>query len=220
MSAKIEHQIRLIAMLRDFTGRMPDVYGSQTEFFIVSLHSMSEYLVELKTATLREACDSFCAKLDRGSVTEKNLADFKSQLDKLVSESDFKTVCASMVGSKELVRKRLSGLSPVSLLTEERKTAGRDADSDRHIRETYDRLNFGSLAAAVSSRPDDRAVDAALLKARASVGEYCCMYHVPLDSEDTLSPFSLSCVDAMIAACYRLLADIRRARSGGQRDNL
>jgi len=145
MPTKTEHQIRLIAMLRDFTGRMPDVYGSQTEFFIVSLHSMSEHLGELKLATLREACESFCAKLDKGSAHDEALAALKGQLDKLISDRDFRMVCASMVGSKELVRKRLSGLAPVSLLAEERKKAGRDPGADRYISETYARLNFGPL---------------------------------------------------------------------------
>jgi len=191
MATKTEHQIRLIAMLRDFTGRMPEVYGSQTEFFIVSLHSMSEHLVELKRATLAEACEAFCARLDRRAVSETVLEDFKSQLDKLVSDKDFRLACASMAGSNELVRKRLSGLAPVSLLAEDRKTAGRDVGADKYITEAYDRLNYGPLAAEVRAMPDDRTMDAALLKARTSVREYCCMYHVPLSKvQPILTHFS------------------------------
>jgi hypothetical protein len=218
MATKTEHQIRLIAMLRDFTGKMPAAYGSQTEFFIVSLYSISEHLTELKAATLRETCDSFRAALDKGRVSDEALEEFKSVLDKLISEKDFRMISASMAGSKDLVRKRLSGLAPVSLLAEERKMAGRDIDADRHITEAYDRLSFGPLAAEVRAMPDDRTMDTTLLKARTSVREYCCMYHVPLSESDTLSPFSLSCVDAMVAASNRLLSNIIRIRAGGERD--
>ncbi len=214
--AKLEHQIKLIEMLREFTGRVPTAYASQMEFFIIILNNMSEHLVDLKKETLKETCDNFCAKLDRGSVSGETLAEFKSSLDKLVSEKDFRMVCGFMIGSKGLIRKRLSELAPVSLLSEERKRERKDPDADRYIAETYSRLGFASLVSGLLGMPDERATDAALLKAREAVAEYCCLYRIPLNESDTLSPFSLSCVDAVISANYRLLSNIRKARAGGK----
>lgn len=209
----------LIVRLREFTGRVPAVYANQTEFIITSLQSMSEHLIDLKRETLKEACEGFNRKLDRGTVTDAMIAEFKDRLDKLISGRDFRMVCASMVGSKELVRKRLSTLGPVSLFEEERKTSGRDTEADRRVREAYARLNFAPLVRQVNAAPDERTVDAALVKARAEVAEYCCLYHIPLNEDDTFTPFSLLCVDAVIAACYRILSNIRKARkvkSGGE----
>ena len=87
--SKIEHQIMFIARLREFTGKVPVAYSSQKEFFINSLRRMSEHLVDLKKATLSEAAGNFAGKLDKGSVTDKTLVEFKELLEKIVSGKDF-----------------------------------------------------------------------------------------------------------------------------------
>ena len=51
----------------------------------------------------------------------------------------------------------------------------------------------------------------ALAKARTEVADYCCLYRIPLTNADTLTPFSLACVDAALAAGYRLFINIRQA---------
>ena len=199
-----------IAGLREFTGKVPVAYSDQKEFFINSLRRMSEHLLDLKKATLEEASETFTGKLGRGLVTAETLAEFKELLDKTVSAGDFALIIGSMIGSPELIRKRLAALAPFSLVEEEKKTRGRDPEAERHIGNAYARMNFAPLVKELGASPDDRTLDAVLSKARAEVAEYCCLYHIPLDSGDTFTPFSLLHVDAALAATYRLLSDIRK----------
>jgi hypothetical protein len=212
---KMEHQDRLISGLKAFTGSVPSAYANQREFFFTSLNSMSEDLINLKKETLSEACNKFKEKLDGGKVTDITITEFKALLEKLVPDRDFKRVCASMVGSNELIKSRISSLEPISLIEEERERAGKDPEAERHIKDTYVRLGFSELTMKVTASPDESTAEAVLAKAREEVKEYCCLYHVPLNEEDTLTPFSLLHVDAVIAASYRLLSDIRRAMSAG-----
>jgi len=55
---------------------------------------------------------------------------------------------------------------------------------------------------------NDATVDRILTRARENVAEYCCLYNVSMREEDTLTPFSLSRIDAVVGACYRLLIRI------------
>ena len=56
---------------------------------------------------------------------------------------------------------------------------------------------------------NDPAIDRILTIARESVADYCCLYRVPLRDDDTLTPFSLSRIDAVVGACFRLMVRIR-----------
>lgn len=206
--SRIEHQIMFISMLREFTGKVPAVYASQKEFFINSLRRMSEHLVDLKRETLKEICGNFAAKLDKGTVTGQAIIEFKEQLEKLVSDRDFALISGSLIGGKELIKKRLSVLAPLSLLDEEKKEEGRDPEVERQIKKAYERLDFPSLVREFGASPGDKTLDEVLAKARAEVAEYCCLYRIPLDQNDTFSPFSLLHVDAVLAACGRLLSNI------------
>jgi len=212
--SRMEHQVRFIATLREFTGKVPAVYASQKEFFINSLRSMSEHLFELKRETLMETCGNFAAKLDKGAVAGQAVVEFREQLEKLVSDGDFALISGSLIGGKELVKKRLSALAPLSLIDEEKKGEGRSPEAERHIKGAYERLNFPFLIREFGASPGDRALDAALVKAREEVAEYCCLYQIPLDKNDTFSPFSLLRVDAVLAACCRILSDIGKSHGG------
>ncbi|HBB66683.1 MAG TPA: hypothetical protein DCZ93_05170 [Elusimicrobia bacterium] len=209
--AKLENQARLVNALRAFTGKMPACYASEKEFFLVSLQDLAEYLGELQQETLKETCDSFARKLDAGKVTPYVIDDFKAALDRLISNADFKAVCAGMAGSGEFLKQRLAGLKPVSLLGEAKKNTGRDQEAERLINSAYSRLNFPELVKQVEVVPNDYAANLALTKARAEVADYCGMYRVQLREADTLTPFSMSCVDAALAASYRLFKNISRA---------
>jgi len=204
-----------IAMLREFTGKVPAVYANQKEFFINSIRCMSERLVDLKRETLRETCGNFAAQLDKGTVVGQAIVEFKEQLEKLVSDRDFSLISGSLPGSRELIKKRLSALAPLSLTDEEKKEEGRDPEVERHIKEAYERLNFPSLVREFGASPGDGTLDVVLAKARAEVAEYCCLYRIPLDKNDTFSSFSLLHVDAVLAACYRILSNLRKG--GGEK---
>jgi hypothetical protein len=208
---KLENQTMLVTALRAFTGKLPPGYADEREFFLTSLENMAEYLAGLQSETLKEACDSFLRKLDAGRVTLTTVGEFKARVDTLVSVADFRAVSAGMAGSREFIRQRLAALRFVSIFAEGKKAAGRDPEAERRIKETYARLNFDKLARRVEEEPNDFAANAALAQARGEVADYCCLYRIPLTNADTLTPFSLTCVDAALAASHRLYKSIRQA---------
>ncbi|HBA62137.1 MAG TPA: hypothetical protein DCZ92_15250 [Elusimicrobia bacterium] len=207
---KLENQARLVTALRAFTGKLPPGYADEKEFFLTSLQTMTEYLSDLQKETLQDLCDNFTRKLDAGKVTMETISEFKAGADRLISAADFRSVSAGMAGSKEFVKKRLLALAALSMIGEELKASGRDPDAERRITETYSRLGFPALAKKVEASPDAFTVGAALSKAREEVAAFCCLYRVPMgEAAETLTPFSLSCVDAALAASYRLFKAIR-----------
>lgn len=206
--AKLETQVRLVHALRTFTGKLPEFYVSEKEFLLVCLSDMTEYLGDLQRETLEEACGNFILKLEAGKVTLQAIDEFKAVLDRLVSNSDFKAVCAAMAGSRGFVRQRLQALKPLSMLAEVKKISGPDPDAERRVNGAYARMNFAALVAKVKADPYDRTVNAAFAKAREEVAEYCSVYRVQLREADTLTPFSMSYVDAAMAAVYLLYKNV------------
>lgn len=201
----------LVAALRTFTGEPPGGYTSEKDFFLTSFHNMAEYLADLQRETLAELCAAFIQKLKAGKTAPGAVEEFRSGLDRLISETDFKRVNAAMAGSNAFIEQRLAALEPFSIIKEEKKTAGRDPEAERHIKGAYSRLHFDALVKRVEAHPHDQAADAALASARREVAEYCCLYRIPLEETATLTPFSLSCVDAALAASYRLYKNLASA---------
>lgn len=213
---KLESQARLVNALRVFTGELPGCYASEKEFFLVSMGDMEEYLRDLQGETLAEARAGFIRKLEAGQVKPETIDAFKAVLDPLVSDSDFKAVCAGMAGSREFVKNRLLAVKPLSLLDEAKKDeARRDPDARRRLNGAYSRLNFPALLRQVEAAPHDLAANAALAKAREEISDYCGVYKVQLREGDTLTPFSMSCVDAALAAAYLLFKDVNRVTRRG-----
>lgn len=213
--AKVETQSRLIVALKSFAGKMPPSYTNETEFFLVSLQDMEEYLADLQKETLRVSRESFIRKLDAGKADAKAIEDFEAALAKVVSPSDLRTVRSGLAGSKELIKERLSRLQPISLVNEWKKGAGRDPEAEKLINAAYARMQFPVLLKLVQADPTDLSANAALLKARAKVSEYCTTYCIPSNAAATFKPISLSCVDAALSACHGLYKDIRKALGRG-----
>ncbi|OGS13500.1 MAG: hypothetical protein A2234_10375 [Elusimicrobia bacterium RIFOXYA2_FULL_58_8] len=208
---KLANQTMLVTALKAFTGALPPGYSCEKEFFLTSLRNMAQYLADLQAETLREVCENFLHKLNAGKATQAAADEFKADIDRLVSAADFRTVSAWMAGSREFIKNRLDSLKAVSMISEEQKTSGRDPEAQRHIKETYARLRFDTLEKQVEAAPNDATVNTALATARRAVAEYCCLYRVQLNPAETLTPFSLACVDAALAAGHRLFMAIRQA---------
>jgi hypothetical protein len=210
--AKLESQARLVTALRAFTGKLPECYASEKEFFLVSLGDMEEYLRDLQGETLAEVGAGFLHKLEAGQVTPEAIGAFKAALDPLVSNADFKAVCAGLAGSREFIKSRLLAVKPLSLLDEAKKDeVRRDPDARRRLNGAYSRLSFPALLKQVEAAPHDLAANTALAKARGEISDYCGVYKVQLQEGDTLTPFSMSCVDAALAAAYLLFKGVNRA---------
>jgi hypothetical protein len=210
---KYESQVRLICGLKELAGSVNGVYASQKEFFIVTLNEMTADLAELKKENLRETVESFTGKLARGPVSQGDILALKESLDKLVSAKDFDFVCAGMAGSAALIGERLARAQPLCIAAEERHgTLQRDPAADRLVAGAYKHMRFEALEGeAARFRADPAAEDRVLARARERVADYCLVYRLPMSAEDTLPPFSLSSIDAVVAACYRLLARLRGA---------
>jgi len=208
---KLENQTMLVTALRAFTGKLPPGYATEKEFFLTSLLNMEEYLGVLQAETLKEVCAVFLRKLEAGKAAQREIDDLKAAVDHLVSDADFKLVCAGMAGSAAFIRQRLAGLKPVSMLGEARKGPGMDSGTERRIESAYARLNFPALVKQAAAAPSDASANAALAKAREEVAEYCLLYRIQVNAGDTLTPFSMSYVDAALAASYLLYKDLSKA---------
>ena len=210
-----EFQVRLIAALGQFAGEMPAGFLSQKEFFLIKLEDISENLAALKLARLRAAEGSLLRRLEKGPLADGDLTDFKGAIDKLLSSRDYDYVCAALAGSRELLKKRLAEVKPLSIADEEKKAPGapREQAADRLVSEAYRRLRFDELEREALRAGGYAAADLFLGTARGRVAEYCVLYRVPIHADDTLTTFSLSSIDAVAGACFRLLA---RLRAGGR----
>ena len=210
--AKVETQSRLIVALKAFTGELPAPYQNESEFFLVALQDMEEYLADLQNEALRVSRDGFIKKLDAGKVTEKTMEDLETALARVVSPSDLRAVRTGLAGSKDLIKDRLSRLQPVSLVKEWKKEAARDPDAEKQINLAYSQMQFPLLVRVVEADPTDLSANAALAKARLKVSEYCATYCIPTNAAATFKPVSLSCVDAALSACHSLYKNIGKAQ--------
>lgn len=212
---KYESQVRLISGLKELAGSVNGVYASQKEFLIVTLNEMTADLAELKKANLLEAAGAFMDRLARGPVSQADITALKEALDKLVSVKDFDFACSGLAGSAGLICERLARLQPLCIAAEERRGAlPRDPAADRLVTEAYRHMSFEALEKEAARFRDDISENRVLAKARERVADYCVVYRLPMSPEDTLPPFSLSRIDAVTGACYRLLARMRGASRG------
>ena len=206
------HRSGLAARLREFGGGTPPGFLGQKEFFISVLRAAEEPLAALQFEALRLVCAGFLEKLGRGRVTPELLEEFKDPLDKLLSSGDFLLVEGGLPGSPEVVRARLAALRPLSIAEGARTGTLRDPGGERLLTEAYRRLGFDRLEKGLPGLRGDAALDELILRARRSVAEYSRLYQVEPSAEETLTPFSLSRIDAALGACYRLLARLRTVR--------
>lgn len=198
----------LAARLRDLAGKELFGCANQADYLITALRDIADNVLEIKKAALAGACARFSEKL-AGRLAEEEITAFKDILDKLVSAEAFLYIEAGLAGSPRLLRERLAGLKPLSLALEESRGALKDPAGERLVAEAYRRLGFDKLEAGYLQTVNGLARERALAAARGNVADYCCVYRVPVSKEDTLTPFSLSRVDAVAAACYRLLRRLR-----------
>lgn len=210
---KFECQVRLIASLGEFVGPVPPAFGSHREHFIVTLQRIAADLEEFKRGSLRALGDWLLERRRRGCPSQADIEQFKDLLEKLVPGRDYMMVCSALTGSSEFLSEKLSRASVLSIASEEKKLPGepRDPAADRLVSEAYRRLGFDKLQELAGRQP----ADAVLARGREQVAEYCALYRLPLSAEDTLPPFSLSRIDAVVGACFRLLAAVNAAGRGG-----
>lgn len=204
-----ENRNVLAAALSAFTGPLPPGYAGEREFYLTALLGMGGCLCDLQRDALKDVCDRFLALVAAGKAAPRAVEAFRSELDLLVSASDFQLASSGLAGSWEFLRQRLWRLRPVSLFAQARE-GELGFDAARKIKAAGDRMNFPRLAAQAAAGTGPRAADSALACARRAVGEYCAAYRVSVSPEATLTPFSLHCVDAALAASYQFYRDLAK----------
>jgi len=213
--SKAESQLTFITRLRDYCSeKVPDHYLGPMDFMRTTLQHMSESIMKLKSETLAEACKNFLQQLDMNGVTDKELTDFKSILDKLISSPKFTDIKVSFAfGDKDGIKRELLNISPMSFIEEERKkpeqSDGTAQTAKERVSFIYQRLDFDALEKEFLRDPK-QGVDGVLSRARQSVKEFCCAMRIPLRNKATFSPFILSDAEAMVAANDRFLRRIRQ----------
>ena len=201
----------LAASLRMFTGALPPGYADEKEFFVTSFLTMSEYLAHLQKEMFDALCNNFLGSVDAGKATPEIIQKFKADLGRLITAPDLRKLDAGMAGSKEFIKHMLAAITPLSLIAEEKKESGRDPEAERRITEIYARLKFDALAMKVKALPSDASANAALAEARKDITSYCGLQGIPMGDSSVLTPFYLYCMDAALAAIYRLYKSIRQS---------
>ncbi len=200
-----------------------------------------------------KSCEDFLHIFDRFAKTYEDLIYV---LDNFVCSKDFKEIKnmmpysrAERLGDKILLhqeekefahhklrvlRDRFSGLKPMSLVEEERKSKQeRDPEIERRISYAYNRLGLAAYEKAFTERLKEwsrtcrdksreenertlacvlsRFWDDVLPAVRKEVGEYCCQFQIPANKngDGTLTPFMLPRVEILIPANKRFFNRIR-----------
>ena len=216
--SKAESQLVFIARLRDYCSERIPSYCEREgpmAFMRNALQGMSESIMKLKHETLTDACGKFVKALDEGKATEKDVDDFTALVGALVPSGTATDIAGVLMKNKELsdskdvIKRSLLNVSPISFIEEERKPPeSRHASVVAQVSLVYRALGFEDLIKELVRDPKE-GVDRVLLKARQSVREYCCVMRIPMDDNDTLQPFMLAKAEAVVVANDRFLKKVR-----------
>ncbi|MDA8130086.1 MAG: hypothetical protein M0011_01145 [Elusimicrobia bacterium] len=205
---KLNSQLRLIAALKEFTGPVPAGQFTQKEFFIVKLQIIGDTLEEFKREKLAALVEWVLARMARGPLSEADSSRFRDSLSQLVSGKDYAQAAAGL-GTRELLAERLSRVTPVSASEEEKKRPGeyREPSVDKLTSDAYARMRFEDLEKEFAA---GRPVEELLNKARERVAGFCAVGKMPLGMDNTMPSPMMTCIEAVVGACYRLLARLKR----------
>ena len=205
---KLNCQLRLIAALKEFTGPVPEGQFTPREFFIVKLQIIGDILEEFKAEKLAALTSWVSDRMARGPLSDADSARFKDSLSQLLSGADYNSVSAGL-GSRELLMERLNRVKPASAAAEEKKRPGeyREPALDRQTGGAYARMRFEDLEKEFAA---GRPAEALLDKARERVAAFCAVGKMPLGMDNTMPSPMMTCIEAVVGSCYRLLAKLKR----------
>jgi len=217
---KAENQILFITKLKEYCSYSEETkkYVNPVDFTYMTLGLMAETLMELKEQTISEARNNYFRALTEGSRCEKEERTLLEILDKAVPEKTFTKIKTAMnFRCKNTLVALLTEIAPLSIINEGRKAqTERDKAIESTISFVYRRLNFDCLEEEFKlvQTKTTGSVENVLAKARQNVKDYCAALHIPMNENDTLSPFMLSNAEAMIAANERLIKRLREIQFG------
>lgn len=217
-ATKTSHQLVIVARLSEFCQfhrRLLDHHYDPWTFMREKLLQIEQPLRAMKAELLESTRKELLGELAAGPIEEERFSDYKLLFERLVSRSQFVDVAihlgAAPPPSLPLLRQALAELRPHDVFQEERlPEAQRSPAWERLIRELRGRLKLDLLETILRRKPlTDRRRQMVLRRLRREVAEYCTVVHIPTEAQDTFTPFMLPRIEALVAACLRLLTAYR-----------
>ena len=185
------------------------------EFMLRKLQETEEPLTAFKSELLQKTRVRLEAELAAGGLSAERGSDYRMILERLLGTGDFADAAIHLFpgapNQAESLRRVLAQVRPVTLFSEERKTAAQRSPSwDRLVGELSRRLDLDLLGTVLVRKPPTAQRKAMVLRrVRRNVAEYCCVVRIPTDPQDTITPFMLPRIEALIAANLRFLLKYR-----------
>jgi len=211
----------VVARLADFCDyRSPAILRERDPILSLweKLHEVPGPIYELKQQIYDEEVVGFFSKLESGDRRESDLMEFRHFLDRFLSGGDFADASFHItLGNLSEAHRRLdarnflSELKVCRLLDEERAPGDRrNPDWQKLVAEIYHRLDLDLLELVVRRRPlNARRLPIILRRLRRNVAFYCAVFRLPSHPGETLTPFMLPRVEALVAANQRFLQKLR-----------
>lgn len=219
VDVRLQHFV--IARFADYCDyhRPPAPDGSPPALALLQkLEELEGPLRELKQG-LFESQWKHLLKRAAAGISAEEAADFRSVLEGYLSTSDFYDASFHLMeparlkdpAALKLATGLFSGLKAVCLLDEE------DLPPERHSAlfkrltgDLYRRLGFDRLEAVRARRPlTARRARMLLYRCRRETSEYATVFHFPVRSDDTFTPFIIPRIEALVSVNRRFLRSLR-----------
>lgn len=208
-------QLIIIARLAEFCAWDEAVRRHATDpwsWMRDKLLQTEEALKGLKSELFALTSKRLLVDVEAGTADDERYADYKVIFDALLRRGDFADLSFHLdaragKAALPMIKSLLARVKPTQLLEEERlPEAERNPNWERLVMQLAARLELDKLELALTRKPrTPRRRAMALHRLRRNVREYCSVMRVPLSAGDTFTPFMLPRVEALIAACLRLL---------------
>ncbi|MBI5245035.1 MAG: hypothetical protein HY922_15335 [Elusimicrobia bacterium] len=211
----------VLARLADFCDvRVRKGLGAEhpIPYLLDKLREIEPPLYDLKQQLFNDAINEFFLRVEDGKVDQRALDDFVFLMERYLPPVDF--VDAVFDLSLERLREprarsrmadALRKLTVHRLLDEEALAANRRRPSWEQLARTfYSRLDFERIENIAKRRPmTRRRLNYILRRVQSNVGEFCAVLHHPRCPDDLFTPFMTPRIEALLAACRRLLNSLR-----------
>lgn len=209
-----KHQLIIMARLTEFCRFREYPLKNEHDPWVLMRNKLGQIeapLSDLKTELLASAKKALLDELRAGKIADARLSDYKALFERLLSRGDFADLAFALMGPAGGIADTLQHLKPIHLFLEERLPAERRSPSwEALVKELTSRLDIARLDAVLGrEEATDRRKRIVLRRLRMNTAEYCTVVRVPISADDTLSPFMLSRVEAVVAANLRFLGKYR-----------
>ena len=185
------------------------------DFMLRKLQETEEPLTAFKSELFRKTRERLRAEVAAGGLSAERCSDYRLIFERLLGAGDFADAAIHLSpgapDQAESLRRVLAQVRPVTLFSEERKTAEQRSPAwDRLVSELYRRLDLERLGTVMVRKPPTARRKAMVLRrVQRNVSEYCCVVRIPTDPQDTFTLFMLPRIEALIAANLRFLLKYR-----------